>query len=90
MPVSANRISIPNGTAVKLANADNMRQDIAITNSNADNSIFVNGTDSVTANDGFPIKAEESLSITLGAGDELWAIASASGVEANVIVVTAD
>lgn len=90
MPVSASRVTIPNGSSVLLAAADNMSQDVAITNTNADNPIFIDGTDQVSSGQGFTIKAEESLSITLGPGDELYALATAAGVEANIIVVRAD
>jgi len=90
MPVSASRVTIPNGSSVQIADSDNMSQDVAITNTNADNSIFIDGTDQVSAGQGFTIKPEESLSITLGPGDELFAIATADGVEANIIVVKAD
>jgi len=90
MPVESSKVNIPNGTAVRIAAADNMEQDVAISNANADNSFFIDGTDQVAAATGFPIKAEEALSITLGAGDELWAIAAADGIQANVIIVKAD
>jgi len=90
MPVESSKVTIPNGTAVEIVGADSMEQDVAITNASADNSFFIDGTDAVSASTGFPVKAEESITFTLGAGDRIFGIASAAGVEANVLVITAD
>lgn len=90
MPVESSKVNIPNGTAVLLVGAENMDQDVAIANANDTNPIYLDGNDQVSAATGFPLKKEEAISLTLGAGDKLYGIADAAGVIANVIVVTAD
>jgi len=90
MPVESSKVSIPNGSAVEIVGSDNMSQDVAITNASADNPIFLDGDDSVSASTGFPLKKEESITFTLGPGDKIFGIANAAGVEANVLVITAD
>jgi hypothetical protein len=90
MPVQSSKVSIPNGSSVELVAASNMEQDVAVTNASADNSFFIDGDDQVSASTGFPVKAEESITFTLGAGDRVFGIASADGVQANVLVITTD
>jgi hypothetical protein len=51
--------------------------------------IFVGGP-GVTAGDGFPINVNETFSLELSSGDDLYAIASAGTPTINVIVTNSD
>lgn len=90
MPVESSKVNVPNGTAILLVGANNMDQDVAIANASDANPIYLDGTDQVSVGTGFPLKKEEAISLTLGPGDEIYGIAAADSMVANVIVVTAD
>lgn len=90
MPIETDKISIPNGTAVRVIAASNMSQDIAITNSKPDgtDSIYIGADNTVDADSGFEVKAGESITMTLRAADDIFAIGFAAGLEARVLVIT--
>jgi hypothetical protein len=90
MPVLSSKVTVPNGTAVRIVAPDIMSQEVAISNSSTTDIIYIDGAASVSSATGFPLKKEESISITLGPGDGVFGIAAADGVIANVIVVKQD
>jgi len=91
MPIDIQSYTVGTATAVQVVPADTMEQNALIhNNSTGDAVVYIGGADTVSSSDGTLITAEERISIDLGAGDELFAIASEAGINVRVFRVTKD
>ena len=91
MPIDTNSFTVGTATAVKVVPADWMEQNALIhNNSTGEAVVYIGGDDSVSTSDGTLVEPEERISVDLGAGDEVWAIADADGINVRVFRVTQD
>lgn len=91
MPIDIDSFTVGTANAVKIVPANQMEQNALVhNNSTGDAVIYIGGDNTVTSGNGTLIEAEERISIDLGSSDEVWAIASADGINVRVFRVTKD
>ena len=91
MPIKTDTHTVGTATAVLVVPADNMEQNALIhNNSTGDAVVYIGGDDQVTTSTGTLLTAEERISVDLGAGDAVYAIADADGINVRTFRVTAD
>ena len=91
MPINTYQYSLPQGTAVLVAPADNMPQEVCIHNHEhaASKEIFIGGDSSVTDSNGIHAVATQTSIIVIRPGDELWAYTTESGgAELHIMTVS--
>lgn len=77
--------------AVQIVPADNMAQHVCIHNhEHASNSEIYIGNSQVTINNGIHAQPTLTSQLTIGPGDDLWAISDTEDVELHVLVVKQD
>jgi len=90
MPITTSHYSV-GLTPVKIVQGQNMSQHICIHNHehSSNSNVFVGGSD-VTINNGIHAQATLTSQITIGPGDDLWAVADTADCELHVLVVKQD
>jgi hypothetical protein len=88
MPVVSERFTLSNTTAVKVVAGSTLPQLVQLHNGSksSNNFIMIGGTD-VTTTNGYHIDNAESINITLGPGDDLWAVSDPDGLSLHVLAV---
>jgi hypothetical protein len=88
MPLVSERYTLSNTTAVKVVTGSTKPQKVQLHNGSksSNNFIMIGGTDVTTAN-GYHIDNAESIQITLGPGDDLWAVSDPNGLSLHVLAV---
>jgi hypothetical protein len=77
--------------AVQIVPADRMSQHVCIHNhEHSQNSEIFIGNQNVTIGNGIHAQAELTSQLTIGPGDDLWAISDVEDVELHVLVVKQD
>ena len=86
MPVLNSHVTLNTSTATLIAGRDNMPQDVIIHDAEHSQSTQVYlGNESVTAANGMHLHSDETIQMTLGPDDELWAIAGSGTPTVHVI-----
>ena len=90
MPISTAHFSVGT-TRVKIVQAATIAQHVCIHNHEHSNSnnVYVGGAD-VTTSNGIHAQSTLTSQITIGPGDDLWAIADGGTNEVHVLVVKQD
>lgn len=90
MPISTAHYTVGT-TRVKIAEADRMPQHVCIHNHehSQNSTVYVGGPD-VTVGNGIHAQPTLTSQITIGPGDELWAVADSASNELHVLVVKQD
>jgi len=86
MPILNQHVTLNTSTATLIAGRDNMPQDVIIHDAEHSESttVFL-GNESVTAANGLHLHSAETIQMTLGPNDELWAIAGSGTPTVHVI-----
>jgi hypothetical protein len=86
MPILNEHVTLNTSTATLIAGRDNMPQDVIVHDAEHSQSttVFL-GNESVTAANGLHLHSDETIQMTLGPGDQLWAIASSGTPTVHVI-----
>jgi hypothetical protein len=91
MPISTAQFTLTANVARQIVAPDRMSQHVCIHNhEHNDNKEIYIGNSSVTTSTGIHAVATQTSMITIGAGDDLWAISVDDGVEMQVLVVKQD
>jgi oxalate decarboxylase/phosphoglucose isomerase-like protein (cupin superfamily) len=72
-------------TSSVVVTSTNHEERVLVKNSDATITVYVGGTSAVDSTDGFPVAAGESITLTLGSGEELHAVAASGTPSINVI-----
>jgi hypothetical protein len=91
MPISTAQFTLTANTPQQIVGPDRMSQHVCIHNHehNQNKEIFI-GNSSVTTTTGIHAVATQTSMITIGAGDDLWAVADETGLKIHVLVVKQD
>jgi hypothetical protein len=91
MPITTAQFTLTANTARQIVPPDTMSQHVCIHNHehNANKEIYI-GNSSVTTTTGIHAVATQTSMITIGAGDDLWAVSAENGVVIQVLVVKQD
>jgi hypothetical protein len=91
MPISTAQFTLTANTPRQIVGPDRMSQHVCIHNhEHNDNKEIYIGNSSVTTTTGIHAVATQTSMITIGAGDDLWAVSAEDGVEMQVLVVKQD
>lgn len=91
MPIYTGQFTLAQGVRVRIIPPETQPQNVCIHNhEHSQNSTIYVGNNTVTTTTGIHTRAGETSSITIGPGDELWAISDTSDVEMHVLRVTQD
>jgi hypothetical protein len=91
VPISTAQFTLAAGVRQRIVTPDVMSQHVCIHNhEHSQNSEIFIGNSTVTATTGIHAVATQTSMITIGAGDDLWAISDTNGVEIQVLVVKQD
>lgn len=86
MPILNSHVTLNTSTATLIAGRDNMPQDVIIHDAeHAESTAVFLGNENVTAATGLHLHSAETIQMTLGPDDELWAIAGAGTPTVHVI-----
>lgn len=89
MPVKSSVFTLSDTTATKIVEAHHMTQRVTMHNMTKSNNQFVHfGPSTVTTANSVHIDPGETLTITLGPKDELFAVSDPDGLEVGVFAVT--
>lgn len=88
MPVVSQRYTLSNTTPVKVVSGTTQPQLVQLHNGTKSSNeyVIVGGTD-VTTTNGYHIDSAESIQITLGPGDDLYAVSDPNGLVLHVLAV---
>lgn len=90
MPISTAQHTLAAGVRAKIVGADTMPQHVCIHNHEHSNSSSVYiGSSDVTVSNGIHAQSTLTSQITIGPGDDLWAIADAEAV-LHIMVIKQD
>jgi hypothetical protein len=91
MPISTAQFTLTANTPRQIVGPDRMSQHVCIHNHehNQNKEIYI-GNSSVTTTTGIHAVATQTSMITIGAGDDLWAVSAEDGVQMQVLVVKQD
>lgn len=91
MPIVSERHTLSDTTAVKVVAANTQPQLVQLHNgTKSSNEYIMIGASNVTTTTGYHIDNAESIQITLGPGDDLWAVSDPSGLVLHVLAVKQD
>lgn len=91
MPISTAQFTLTENTPQQIVPPDRMNQHVCIHNhEHSQNSEIYIGNSSVTTSTGIHAVATQTSMLTIGPGDDLWAVSDANGVEIQVLVVKQD
>lgn len=87
MPITTAHHTLVAGTATKIVAADTMSQHVCIHNHEHSNnaSVYI-GASNVSVTNGIHAQSTLTSQITIGPGDELWAIADAEAVLHTLVI----
>jgi hypothetical protein len=91
MPITTQQFTLAAGVRQRIVAPDVMSQHVCIHNHehSQNKEIFI-GNSTVTTTTGIHAVATQTSMITIGAGDDLWAIAADDGLIIHVLVVKQD
>ncbi len=91
MPISTAQFTLAANVRRQIVQPDRMAQHVCIHNHehNSNKQIFI-GNSTVTTTTGIHSVATQTSMITIGAGDDLWAISEDDGVSMHILVVKQD
>ena len=91
MPISTAQFTLTANTARQIVAPDRMNQHVCIHNHehNQNKEIYI-GNSSVTPTTGIHAVATQTSMITIGPGDDLWAVADETGLIIHVLIVKQD
>lgn len=91
MPIFTAQFTLTANTPRQIVGPDAMSQHVCIHNHehNQNKEIYI-GNSSVTTTTGIHAVATQTSMITIGAGDDLWAVSAEDGVQMQVLVVKQD
>jgi hypothetical protein len=91
MPISTAQFTLTANTPRQIVPPDRMSQHVCIHNhEHSQNKEIYIGNSSVTTSTGIHAVATQTSMITIGAGDDLWAVSADTGVQIQVLVVKQD
>ena len=91
MPLSTAQFTLTANVARQIVAPDRMSQHVCIHNhEHSQNSEIYIGNATVTTSTGIHAVATQTSMITIGPGDDLWAISDTDGVEMQVLVIKQD
>jgi hypothetical protein len=91
MPVVSERHTLSNTTPVKVVSATTQPQLVQLHNGTKSSNSYISiGGPDVTTTTGYHIDDAESVQITLGPGDDLWAVSDPAGLVLHVLAVKQD
>jgi hypothetical protein len=91
MPIMTQQFTLAADVRQRVVAPDVMSQHVCIHNhEHSQNSEIFIGNSTVTISTGIHAVATQTSMITIGAGDDLWAISDTDGVEMHVLVVKQD
>lgn len=90
MPITTAHYTLTAGVRTKIVSADTMPQHVCIHNHehSSSSTVYIGGSD-VTVSNGIHAQATLTSQITIGPGDDLWAIADAEAV-LHILVIKQD
>jgi hypothetical protein len=91
MPIKTAQFTLGSGVATLIVPSDTMSQLVRVhDHEHAQNSSIYVGAADVTLTTGLHIKSLETMELTLGPSDSLYAISDTAGVEVHVLRITQD
>jgi hypothetical protein len=91
MPISTAQFTLTANTPRQIVPPDRMNQHVCIHNhEHSQNREIYIGKSGVTTSTGIHAVATQTSMITIGPGDDLWAVSADNGVEIQVLVVKQD
>jgi hypothetical protein len=91
MPIVSSRFTLSNTTPTKVVAASTQAQLVQLHNgTKSSNEYIIIGNPDVTTTNGYHIDNAESIQITLGPGDDLYAVSDPNGLELHVLAVKQD
>jgi hypothetical protein len=91
MPISTAQFILTENSPLQIVRPDRMNQHVCIHNhEHSSNSEIYIGNSTVTTTTGIHSVATQTSLLTIGPGDDLWAVSDTSGVEIQVLVVKQD
>jgi len=91
MPLTHNIYTLGTALATRIVAPQNMSQEVHLHNmTKSSNQYIYLGGAAVTITNSIHIDPGESLALTLGPGDDLWAVSDPNGLEVGVLVVKQD
>ena len=88
MPVISQRFTLSDTAVTRVVTATTQPQLVQLHNgTKSSNNFIMIGASNVTTSNGYHIDNAESIQITLGPGDELYAVSDPNGLELHVLAV---
>jgi hypothetical protein len=88
MPIVSERHTLSNTTPIKVVSGSTQSQLVQLHNgTKSSNEYIIIGNTNVTITTGYHIDNAESIQITLGPGDDLWAVSDPNGLVLHVLAV---
>jgi hypothetical protein len=91
MPITTQQFTLAENVRQRIVAPDVMSQHVCIHNhEHSQNSEIYIGNATVTTSTGIHAVATQTSMITIGPGDDLWAVSDTDGVEMQVLVIKQD
>jgi hypothetical protein len=88
MPIVSERHTLSDTTPIKVVSGTTQPQLVQLHNgTKSSNEYIIIGNTNVTTTTGYHIDNAESIQITLGPGDDLWAVSDPTGLVLHVLAV---
>ena len=91
MPISHSSVTLSSGTAVQVVTPQTLSQEVHLHNlTKSSNQYIYIGSQTVGTANSIHLDPGESLTLTLGPSDDLWAVSDPSGLQLGVMTIKQD